>query len=48
MKNEVLCKLHCHNICCVVGSQIELGIEPIFWSDESAESPGRLSLAGLG
>jgi transposase len=39
MKNEVLCKLLCHNICCVIGSQIELGIEPVFWSDESALAP---------
>jgi transposase len=38
-KNEVLCKLLCHNICCVIHSQIELGIEPIFWSDESIKTP---------
>ena len=31
MKNEVLCKLLCHNICCVIQSQFELDIEPIFW-----------------
>jgi transposase len=48
MKNEVLCKFLCHNICCVILSQIELGIDPIFWPDESAESPGRLPLAGAG
>jgi hypothetical protein len=35
-KNEVLCKFLCHNICCVILSQIELGIEPVFWSDEWA------------
>ena len=35
MKNEVLCKLICHNICCVIMSQIELGIEPVFWKDGS-------------
>jgi transposase len=34
MKNEVLCKFLCHNICVVHQSQIELGIEPIFWQDE--------------
>jgi transposase len=38
MKNEVLCKFLCHNICCVIHSQIELGIEPVFWADESAQS----------
>jgi transposase len=28
--NEVLCKVLCHNICCVIQSTIELGIEPAF------------------
>jgi transposase len=27
MKNEVLCKILCHNICCLIMSQFELGIE---------------------
>lgn len=34
MKNEVLCKFLCHNIVVVHQSQVELGIEPIFWKDE--------------
>ena len=34
MRNEVLCKLLCNNLCCVIASQCELGIEPIFWPDE--------------
>lgn len=34
MKNEVLCKVLCHNICCVIQSQCELGVEPVFWSPE--------------
>jgi len=38
MANEVLCKLLCHNICCVISSQIELGIVPAFWEDEPAAS----------
>src|SRR5439155_22834676 len=33
MKNEVLCKFLCHNICVVHQSHIELGIAPIFWGD---------------
>jgi transposase len=33
MVNEVLCKLLCHNICCVIQSQCELGIEPVFWGE---------------
>ncbi len=35
MKNEVLCKFLCHNICVVHQSQVELGIEPIFWPEKS-------------
>jgi hypothetical protein len=31
MTNEVLCKILCHNICCVIQSMYELGIEPTFW-----------------
>jgi transposase len=30
--NEVLCKILCHNLCCVVQSIYELGIEPDFWA----------------
>ena len=30
MKNEVLCKVLCHNICCVIQSMYELGIEAHF------------------
>lgn len=48
MKNEVLCKFLCHNICCVIMSQIELGVEPVFWADEPAPSPDLLPLAGAG
>ena len=33
MKNEVLCKFLCHNICVVHQSHIELGIAPVFWGD---------------
>ena len=36
MKNEVLCKFLCHNICCLIMRQCELGIEPVFWADEKA------------
>jgi hypothetical protein len=31
--NEALAKLVCHNICCVIISQCELEIEPIFWQN---------------
>jgi transposase len=39
MRNEVLCKFLCHNLCCVISSQIELGIAPVFWPEAPAESP---------
>ena len=29
--NEVLCKILCHNICCVIQSMYELGVEADFW-----------------
>lgn len=34
MRNEVLGKFLCHNICCVIQSQCELGIEPVFWGEK--------------
>jgi transposase len=37
MVNEVLCKILCHNICCLIQEQCELGIEPIFWKEEERE-----------
>jgi hypothetical protein len=36
MKNEVLCKLLCHNLCCLIQEQEELGIAPVFWKNEDA------------
>jgi transposase len=35
MVNEVLCKFLCHNICCLIQEQCELGIEPVFWQNEA-------------
>jgi transposase len=40
MKNEVLCKFLCHNLCCLIQSQCELGIEPVFWQDQRPEEEG--------
>ena len=31
--NEVLCKVICHNLCVLVQSIYELGIDPVFWKE---------------
>ncbi len=33
--NEVLCKILCHNICCLIQSSYELGTDTTFWSNGS-------------
>jgi transposase len=33
--NEVLCKILCHNICCLIQSVFELGLEPTFWQEQT-------------
>lgn len=39
--NEILCKVICHNLCVLVQSIYELGIEPTFWATaESAQKVG--------
>ena len=45
MKNEVLCKFLCHNVVVVHQSQVELGIEPVFWTDLPAKTPSVLPFA---
>jgi transposase len=34
MVNEALCKVLCHNICCLIQSMFEIGIEARFWNVE--------------
>jgi hypothetical protein len=31
--NEALCKVLAHNVCCLIQSMFELGIEASFWQD---------------
>lgn len=33
--NEALCKILCHNLCCVIQSMFELNIKPEFWNESS-------------
>ena len=35
MVNEVLCKIICHNICCLIQEAHELGITTEFWANQS-------------
>ena len=35
MKNEALCKIICHNICCLIQESHELGINTAFWAETS-------------
>ena len=38
MVNEALCKVLCHNVCCLIQSMYELGVEATFWN-EKIENP---------
>ena len=31
--NEALCKVLCHNLCCLIQSMYELEIKPEFWAE---------------
>ncbi|HEY9402456.1 MAG TPA: transposase [Pyrinomonadaceae bacterium] len=31
--NEALCKVLCHNICCLIQSMFELNLKPKFWAE---------------
>jgi transposase len=39
MANEVYCKILCHNICCLIQSIYELGIEATFWGKDDPPAP---------
>jgi hypothetical protein len=44
MVNEVLCKILCHNLTCLVQEQETLGIVPVFWKDEEQEDRAKILL----
>lgn len=48
MKNEVLCKLLCHNLCCLIQEQEELGIAPIFWPEQEEAGGAVVAIAHPG
>jgi len=33
MRNEVLAKFLCHNICCLIGAAYDMGVDPIIWAE---------------
>jgi hypothetical protein len=35
MINEALCKILCHNICCLIQSHYELSVNAAFWGKET-------------
>ena len=39
MKNEVLAKVLCHNLCCLISAWYELGIEPDDWMPKKVAAP---------
>ncbi len=41
--NEVLAKVLCHNVCVLIQSICELGIEPTFWAETAPAQEGGLS-----
>jgi hypothetical protein len=45
MVNEVLCKILCHNLTCLIQEQETLGIVPIFWKDEEQVDGERVILS---
>jgi hypothetical protein len=43
MVNEVLCKLLCHNLTCLIQEQETLGIVPVFWKNEDVAERNALT-----
>jgi transposase len=47
-KNEVLCKILCHNVCVCISAWYELGIEPAFRQEQAGEQRSVLPFARPG
>jgi transposase len=47
MVNEVLCKLLCHNLTCLIQEQETLGIVPVFWKDEEEQESGAPAILSM-
>jgi transposase len=46
--NEALCKVLCHNVCCLISAAYELGIAATFWGqDEAPEADETLEAEGV-
>ena len=41
--NEILCKVLAHNICCLIHSMYELGIEATFWGTKKSPAAANTS-----
>jgi hypothetical protein len=39
MRNEALAKILCHNLCCLIQSIHEFGIDASFWAEPMAVAP---------
>jgi transposase len=48
MVNEALCKILCHNLCVLIQSQCELGIEASFWGHQEDTDPDILPMPARG
>jgi hypothetical protein len=43
MANEALCKVLCHNLCCLIQSAYELGVEATFWAVGEPTQPEEIA-----
>ena len=43
MENEVLTKVLCHNLCCLIQEQETLGIVPVFWKNDDVVTCNELA-----